>query len=239
MTITEAVTAVYLKAVGKATAPTSGTSKYDRIIGLLDFYQRRWGREKGVDWNSLYDPALSIGTVTATDSFDLDTSTVRKLSDREGDVVRIVWSDGVSYTDYDIVSADTLKNYYYGPGKTSSKGFVCARIGNQLVFNHTFTTDDAQYGGDIQVPCYTFPDAITDDSPNTDEVQVDDPDWLVLICAAEYVRNDITRRQRYPELLAEANEAMERMRDDNEAQINVINRPWTAPGGVGQENAWS
>lgn len=238
MTITEGLTAIYLKAVGKATPPASSSSKYTRIIGLMDFYQRRFGREKGVDWNSLYIPDLSIGSVTATDAFDLDTSTIRKLSDREGDCVRIVWTDGVGYTDYDIVPADSLKDYYYGPTKQNYSGFVCARIGNQLVFNHTFTSTDSQYGGDIQVPCYTFSEGITSTNPDTDEIQVDDPDWLVLICAAEYCRNDITRRQRYPELLAEANEAMERMKDDNDAQITVTNRPWTAPGGVGAESAW-
>lgn len=239
MTITDGLKGVYLKAVGKATPPASTASKYTRIIGLMDFYQRRWAREKGVDWNSLYDPAFSIGSVSASDRFDLDTSTIRKLSDREGDVVRIVWSDDIGYTDYDIVPADSLKDYYYGPNKESHKGFYCARIGNQLVFNHTFTTSDAQYGGDIQVPCYTFPEAITSTNPDTDEIQVDDPDWLILICAAEYVRNDITRRQRYPELLAEANEAMERMKDDNDAQITVTNRPWTPLSGIGQESVWS
>lgn len=239
MTITECLTAIYLKAVGKATPPASSSSKYTRIIGLMDFYQRRWAREKGIDWNSLYDPAFSLGTVTATDSFDLDTSTIRKLSDREGDVVRVVWTDGVGYTDYTIVPADTLKEYYNGPNKESYKGFYCARIGNRLVFNHTFTSVDAQYGGDIQVPCYTFPEVITANNPSSDEVQVDDPDWLVVICAAEYVRNDITRRQRYPELVAEANEIMERMKDDNEAQVSVISTPWTPFSGIGGESAWS
>jgi hypothetical protein len=239
MTITEALTAIYLKAVGKATPPTAATSKYTRIIGLMDFYQRRWAREPEVDWNSLYDPTLSLGAVTATDTYDLDSSTVRKLSDREGDAVRIMWTDGVGYTDYDIVDADKLKDYYYGQNKENPRGFYCAQVGKQLVFNHKFVSTDAQFGGDIQVPCYGFPDAITSDDPNSDEVQVDDPDWLVTRVAAEYVRNDITRRQRYPELLTEANEIMTRMIDDNGSQINVTERPWTTPGGIGQESAWS
>lgn len=229
MTITEAITAVYLKSVGRATPPTVGSAKYNRIVGLLDFYQRRWAREPGIDWNSLYTPAFSLGTITATDSFDIDTSSVRKISDREGDSVRIVHDDGESYTDYDIVPADTLKDLSYGVDKESPVGFYCARVGNQLVFNHEFISTDAQYGGEIFIPAYVFPDAITDDNPDTDEVQVDDPDWLVLRCATEYVRNDTTRRQRFPDLLAESNEAMSRMKDDNDGQIDLVNMPWT-PG---------
>lgn len=237
MTITESVTAVYLRATGKATPPTAGSSKYNEIIGLLAFYQRRWAREPEIDWNSLYDPAFSIGAVTATDAFDLDTSSIRKLSDREGDYVRIMWTDGTGYTSYTIIDADRLKDYYHGQNKESYKGFYCAQIGKQLVFNHTFTSSDPQYGGDIQVPCYTFPDEITSNSVSED-VQVDDPDWLVTRVAAEFVRNDITRRQRYPELLSEANEMMDRMKSDNGSQVDETNRLWAPLSGIGQESIW-
>lgn len=238
MTITQAVAGVYLRATGKTVVLTSGT-KYDRIVSLLDFFQRRWAREVGVDWNSLYDPAFSIGTVTATDAYDLDASTIRKLSDRERDFVRIMWTDGVGYTNYTIVDANRLKDYYFGQNKENPLGFYCAQVGNQLVFNHKFTTSDAQFGGNIRVPIYGFADAITSQNPNTDEVQVNDPDWLIVICAAEFVRNDITRRQRYPELLTEANEIMERMKSDNDSQVSTVDRPWGPFSGIGQEVAWS
>lgn len=238
MNISEFVADTYLKATGKTTTLTSGT-KYDCIVELGDFYQRRWAREPDVDWNSLYDPAFSIGTVTATDSFDLDTSSIRTLSRREGDSVRIVWDDNESYTDYTIVPADTLKDHFQGVDKESPNGNYCARIGNQLVFNHEFTSDDSQYGGEIFVPCYVYPEPITSNNPNSDEVQVDDPDWLVLRCAAEYVRNDITRRARYGELLSEANEAMKRMIADNGGQLDKVNMPWTPFSGIGNDSPWS
>ena len=156
MTITEVTSDTYLLWTGKSTAIP--TSKLNSIIDLLDFYQRRWAREKGVDWNSLYDPAFELGTITATDSYDLDTSSIRTLSKREGDRVRIVWTDGVGYTDYDIVEADTIKDYSIGANKEGYSGFKVAQQGTQLVFNHTFTTTDPQYGGTIYVPAYTFPE---------------------------------------------------------------------------------
>lgn len=239
MTITNGLSAIYLRSVGKATPPAVNTAKYNRIIDLMDFYQRQWARERGVDWASLYDPNFSLGTVTATDTFDIDTSTIRKLSDRLGDSIRIVWTDGTSYTDYDIVAHDKLKDYSAGVDKESPSGFYCAQIGSTLVFNHEFTSDDNEFGGEIFVPCYTFPEEITSSNPDTDEVQVDDPDWLVTRCAAEYCRNDITRRQRFPELLTEANEIMQVMKDNNgSVQIDRFTRPWTPKGYVG-DDSWS
>lgn len=236
MTITDFVSDTYLRATGKATTPP--TSKYNQIIALGDFYQRRWARETGVDWASLYEPAVSFGTVTATDSYDIDTSSVRKLSDRQGDYVRILWTDGVGYTDYTIVAHDKLQDYYWGPNKQYSNGFYCTQIAGQLVFNHIFSTGDSQFGGNIMVPVYTFPDAIDNTAPDTDEVEVDDPDWLSTRCAAEFVRNDIVRRQRYPELLAEANDIMQRMKDDNEGQITEIDKPWTPFSGLHDDSGF-
>lgn len=237
MTITEAIADIYLRATGKTTTLTTGT-KYNRILNLIDFYQRRWARENDIDWNSLYNPAFSLGTVTATDTFDIDTSSVRKLSQREGDTVRIEWSDGVGYTDYDVIPHDQLKDYSYGVTKQSPIGYYCAVVGDQLIFNHTFLTTDKQYGGEIFIPCYVFPDEVT--SANvSDDIQVDDPDWIVVRVAAEYVRNDITRRQRYPELIAEANEIMSRMIDDNDGQVDVVDKPWTPFSGIGTDSAWS
>jgi hypothetical protein len=227
MTITEFINDAYLKATGKTPAPTTG-AKYTRLVALGNYYQRRWAREPNVDWNSLYDPAYSLGTVTATDTFDLDTTTVRKLSDRLGDSIRIVHTDNVGYTDYDIIDHTSLKEHSYGVTRTSTGGYYATRIGNNLIFNTSFTSSSPQFGGEILIPAYLFPEPITSENPDDDEVQVDDPDWLVTRVAAEYVRNDITRRQRYPELLAEANEIMQRMIDDNEgSQISYIDRPWT------------
>lgn len=237
MTITEAVAETWLLATGKTNVLTTGT-KYTRIIGLLDYFQRGWARTPGIDWNSLYNEALSLGTVTATDSFDIDSSSIRKLSDRQGDTVRIVWSDGVGYTDYDLISHDKLKDFYYGVNKESPTGFVAAQIGNQLVFNHTFTTTDSQYGGEIFVPGYAYPDSITSTNTSSEEVEVDDPSWLTTQAAAEYCRNDITRRSRYPELQRNADKIMERMKDDDGGQIDEVDRPWSPFSGFSND-AWS
>lgn len=175
---------------------------------------------------SLYNPAFSIGTVTATDTFAIPT-TVRKISDTDQDYVRILHTDGKSYTDYELVSADTLKQYYNGQTKQSPNGYYCAQIGSNLVFNHTFLTTDKQFGGSITVPIFTFAPTLVADS---DVVPVDNPGWLVVACAAEYVRNDVTKLNQYPNLINEANALMERMKDDNDAQVVRANTPFSAAG---------
>lgn len=236
MTIDDAVITTNLLATGKVTGISA--SRRAQIIALLDYYQRRWAREPDTDWNSLYDPAYRIGNVTANDRFDLDSSTVRKLSTRFDDAIRIVHSNNTAYTDYALVKADALSDLSYGVNKESSSGWYAAQIGSELVFNHTFTSSDAQFGGKIYVPAYLYTDPITDENPATDEVQVNDPDWLCARAAAELARNNIILRPRYPELIQQANEIMTRMKADNDdAQIEEVQRPWTPF--TGNRSGWS
>jgi len=234
MNVSDFVQAVLLRATRKTTTLLTSSAKYAQILALGNYWQRRWANERGIDWHSLYNPLLSIGKVTATDSFDLDTS-IRKLSEREGDVVRIMHSDGVGYTDYDIIPHNKLKDTFWGQDKESPNGFYCTRMGDQLVFNHEFVSTDSQFGGDIQVPCYVYTDELVNP---TDEVQVDDPDWLVAMCAADFVRGDVTRRDQYPILLAEANDIMTRMKEDEANQIDTVDTPWSPLSGMGSDSAF-
>lgn len=219
MTTSELVSAVYLKAAGKIPAFTTGSPKWLKIVAIANNLIDAWQNEPGVDWVSLYDPEYSIGTVSATDTFDLDDD-VRKLSDGRDDPVRIVHSDGVRYTDYEVVPANQLRTLY-------QSGRYCAQVGKTIVFNKAFTSSNAEYGGTIYVPKFGFAEHIVEDD---DDVPVDDPQWLVIMCAAEYVRNDIVKQNQYPNLIGEANNLMQSMKDTNDAQINTIARPWSPPG---------
>jgi len=54
-------------------------------------------------------------------------------------------------------------------------------------------------------------------------VPVDDPNWLVKITAAEWVRNDSVRQNQYPNLIAEANALMEKMKEANDgSQVSDV-----------------
>lgn len=226
MTLAELVAAVVLKATGKVSSLTNADTKWNKIKQIANYYINSWQEEPGVDWSSLYDPEHAIATVTNTDTFALP-STVRKLSDTVGDVVRIHHADGVTSTDFAIVEADKLKGYYDGPNKESPLGNVCAQVGANLVFNRVFDSSHPAFGGSIKAPVYTFATELDADS---DVVPVDIPNWLVLVTAAEYVRNDITRQNQYPNLINEANSLMQRMKENNEAQVSEVIRPYSVLG---------
>lgn len=209
MTVADFVAASYLKATGTVSTLTSTDTDWTKLLALANYYQQNWANEPGVDWRSLYYPAIDCGTITATDTFDLDDS-IHKVSQNEADPVRINSTDG-SYTDYIVVPADELKSY--------TGGNYVAQVGQTLKFNNAFTAASQQFGGTLNVPGYTLPDTL---SGSNDDVVVDVPEWLVTRCAAEYVRNNLVRQNQYPNLLAESNELMKKMIENNDAQLDTV-----------------
>lgn len=213
---TQFVQATILRATGKASTLVSTDTKWVKIVGIANRLIRVW--ERAADWNSLYDPKYSGGTVTATDTFELD-SDIRKLSDTYGDPVRIVSAtDSTQKWDYTVVNAERLKQY--------SEGQYCAQIGRNLVFNREFEATDPQFGGTIELPVYLH---ATELKTVSTQIPVDDPEWLICMAAAEYVRNDITKQGQYPNLVQEANSYLDQMMDENDGQIAEPYAPWT-PG---------
>jgi hypothetical protein len=228
MTVTEFIAASYLLSTGKVAALTSDSTKYQKLLAFANFFSRRWANESGIDWNSRRE-LVDLGTVSATDTYDLD-SAIGKLSPQEDDYVRIQTSDGLQEYQYTIVPISEL---YDSRKLLHPDNFKCAISGQSIVFAHSFLTTDPQYGGTITVPAYTVPDTLTS---ATQSIQVDDPDWLVAMAAAEYVRTDITRRDQYPNLLAMATESMQGMKERNGSQLERISTPWTP--GVSSNHGW-
>lgn len=207
----EFIQKAYLRATGKPTAPTSGSRKYNQLVELGKYFTDTWQNEPGTDWTSLFD-FRNTGTVTATDTFALD-ATIRKVSQQEGDTIKIVHTDD-SETYYELIPADRLNEYRYD--------YAVAVIGRNLVFSSPFTADSRQLGGTIVAPSYGYAEF-----PSTDggSIEVDDPNWLVVMAAAEFVRNDITRQNQYPNLIAEANVLMQKMKENSGVGVDEIYRP--------------
>ncbi len=203
---------VYWKATGKPTAPTSGTKKYNQIVAAGEYYTENWQNENNIEWQSLYDFFSLAATVTATDTFAL-SATIRKVSTQEGDTIKIVHTDDRE-TEYTLIPADRLQEYKYEN--------AVAVVGRNLVFSSAFTADSPQFGGTIVVPAYGYATFPSDDA---DPITVDDPNWLVTICAAEFVRNDSTRQNQYPNLIAEANELMKKMKTNSGNDVDEAYRP--------------
>lgn len=202
MTRAEFIQRCYYRATNKPVAPTAGTKKYNQIVLAGEIYTEQWMAEPNIEWESLYDFFSLAALVTATDTFAL-SATIRKVSAQEGDTIKIVHTDARE-TEYELVSADRLQEFKYEN--------VVAVVGRNLVFSAAFTADSPQLGGTIVVPAYgyaTFP------TVDANDITVDDPNWLVTICAAEFVRNDSTRQNQYPNLIAEANQLMMKMKQNS------------------------
>lgn len=217
MTTAQFIASSYLIATGKTTALTSGSTKYNKLLALGNYFQKIWAGEPGTDWESLRTTFTLASTVSATDTYALP-ATVGKITSQEGDYVRITTAT-MEYV-YDIVPSTRLYDSELKLNHFDNNRV--AVVGTSLVFARTFKTTDPQYGGTITVPGYSIPADLVDPG----NVHVDDPNWLVQMSAAEFVRTDITRRDQYPNLVAMANETMASMKDQNGAQIETVYTGW-------------
>ena len=209
MTTNNFVSLVLLKATGELSQATFGDEDYTKVLTLGNANIDRWAKED--EWNSLYDPGVSCGTISATDSFDLDDS-IREISRNENDYIQIVCSDG-SVSLYTTVPASDLQRY--------NSGNFCARIGRTLRFNRKFVSSDREYGGTLRVPAYLYAEHL---SRANDEVPVDDPNWLVAMTAADMVQSDNTLSQNRDDFLAEAVDLMTAMQRANRPQRDSVAR---------------
>ena len=170
-----------LKATGKPTILASNNTKWLKIRGIANYYQNAWLNEPGQHWNSRYERARQIGTISNSDEYELDDD-IAEISTAKGDNVYVL-TNGGSKIPFQLVNYDDLKNY--------PTGNYCAKLGQSLVFNTRFVDDDPCYGGKLYAPVYT---TIEDLESADDDVAVDNPEWLVTMVAAEYIRNDIDRK---------------------------------------------
>lgn len=223
VTVTQAIAGVYLKSTRKAVPPAITDNKGAIILALLNFFSVDWANDSGTDWHSMRQIFVLPGTVTATDTFSVSTlTTLNHLSRQEGDFVRIYHANGVDESDYTIVDAASL--YNDGPARSGGGMSVanargtCAMVGTNLVFDRPFVSTDPQIGGTVRLPGYAN---VNNLALGTDIIQVDDPQWLMVRCAADYVLNDVTRIQNYNTLKDEADQKYQDMRRNNESQIDT------------------
>jgi hypothetical protein len=209
MTTLELVNQAWIKAQGEPFTDGVGSDTWLYLFGLANYYIPVLCTQYGVDWTDTYDPVYEVDTVSATDTFDLDTTEVRKISEERGDFVRITHLDG-SYTEYRTVPANQLKNY--DPRRSSET--VCAKLGATLKFSRPFKSTDPQYGGTITAPIYGYYDLLTDENS---DVPGSNPAWFVCMVAYDVALHDILRKDTANNLLAEANDIFKSMKSDNNA----------------------
>lgn len=220
MTLQELINAVMLKATGKPTILASNNTKWEKIRGIANYYQNAWLHEPGQYWNSRYERARQIGSISSNDEYELDDD-ILDISTAKGDNVYVLTNDN-NKVPFQLVNYSDLKNY--------PTGNYCAKLGQSLVFNSRFADDDPCFGGKLYAPVYT---SIEDLAIETDDISVDDPEWLVTMVAAEYIRNDIVKQNQYGNLIAEANNLMTAMIRNNRAgQVRHVRGNWRNGGGL-------
>ena len=207
MNTRQLVSAVMLKATGKVRNLPETDKKYQKILGIANMYIPVWQSEPNVDWQSLYEPSYFIGTLSTEQSYDIDTSEVAKVSNILGDTIKVRKNGQVR--EYTTIPPEQAGMY---------KGQDCCTIaGNKLVFIDTIRNDDPMLGGEIEIPVYLKASLLTGAGST---IPVDNPMWLVTMCAAEYARNDILLQNQYGNLIEEANQLMQKMIKNNAAQAS-------------------
>jgi hypothetical protein len=200
----------FLHAVRKATPPASGTTKYNALIAIVDSMQKLWATDPDAEWDSLYDSrvlsaAAGVGNTIALDA-DID-----HLAKREDDPVLI------GTRPFKIVKPNQLYKYRDSDVVAEQNGF--------LVFPTTI--DASLVGQAVTVPAILTVNDIVD---GTSIVQVDDPMWLAYASAAEFDRNDIVKVAQYNNILALADQSMQKMKSNNSGSVDEVEMPW-APAG--------
>lgn len=235
MLVDTAIQKVNLLANGKGTSLVVDSTKYNKILQLLNMYKDVWAQEPGVNWASLRSWSTLGAAVSATDTYALPTELTlaggtMKLSDQEGDYVRVIWVNGVQESDYTLILDQKL--YRDGPS-VNNPGSIgintsgnCARRGNNLIFDVPFTANSPEFGGSIKIPVYTTPaDMVSSTIAPTGTVPCDDPYWVIFMAAAEYVRNDVTKQNQYANLIAQATNCMMGMKENNMPQQDEVYVP--------------
>lgn len=209
------ITKAYLAAQRKSTPPAAGTTKYNALLAIVDSMQQLWSSEPDIEWSSLYS-LVTIGTVSATDTFDLDDS-ISSISKREGDFVLL--TNGTNTTTVKLVAPNQLYENRYV--------YACAQIGQTLKFSKAFLSTDSVFGYNINVPSILFPDDIV---IGTNTVQVDDPMWLAYMTAADFIKSDTQKSVLYDKLISLADQHMQKMKNDNGGQYEAVVMNWRPEG---------
>lgn len=103
MDLSLAIPAAYLLATGNAYTGTPGDANWLKMLTYINIVQGVWAREPGGNWESLYSPGVTAGTVGAVSSINLPTGLL-KPSNKAHDYIYIAalngapaWVSGTTY----------------------------------------------------------------------------------------------------------------------------------------------
>ena len=178
-------------------APAVGTVDHTSWLSVANRKQNEWARDGKQTRASLFE-IRNIGTVAVgSTSFDLDEIVL------PADKVTV--TVGTVVTDYTICKPQERDSF-------TQACYISGRDPQVLTFTDKFVSGGAGIGGTINIAAYWLPETLTS---ATSIVSVDDPNWLVYSLAAENAFNELTYSDKYPELVAKANNLYQQMSSNN------------------------
>lgn len=215
----------FTTATGRAWTGSVGDSNWSRLLIYIQMNLSGWAHEDGGRWESRYNPGVSSGTITATDTFNLPSG-LMNVSNKAHDHIYILCTDG-SISNYTTVPGYQLRNYRTGRRVVSVSGTF------SITFSQPFASSDKEIGGTLFVPAYMEPNVPT--AP-TDVPQIDDIYWLVFMAAQEWAQPDVTLVQNVPSLISKANNLMTNMKLANQRMRTQSQQ--SGAQGAGRGETW-
>ncbi len=188
MTLSEAINYAFMEATGKVRDLVDGDPKYNKLRKIANLMCNQWENELGVEWQSRRETAY-IGDVDLSETIYRLPKNALKLARKNGARI-IIEKNG--------------QKWFFGVEEPRFTGW-------QLDFEGLFTEEMA--GGEIRIPVIKrLPELIGGDQ----QVEIDNPNWLIFMMAAEFARNDLMKSGQYGNLIAYAQSLMETMKSRNE-----------------------
>lgn len=181
-------------------APAEGSEEADYWLSVANQKKDEWAKDPNEAWRSLFEvrEASDSTIASGTQEYELDDDFLRP-------------SDSVYVT----VGNDTHEFNLVIPelrDETPLSVYLIGHNPQKLVFNDEISATDAIVGGTLFVPGYFLP---ADMTAYTDNVPVDDPNWLALATAAEIAFSDVSYEDKSADINAKANALYTQMKTTN------------------------
>lgn len=175
--------------------PTEGSETANYWLSVINQKKDEWAKDPNESWRSLFE-VRSIGTINTSSTYDLDEDFIRP-----SDSVYVMV--GTDKHEFNLVTPE-LRD------ETPLAVYISGVNPQKVVFNDPIS--DTIVGGSLYVPGYFLPADLTS---YTQDVPVDDPNWLAMASAAEIAFNDVSYEDKSADINAKANALYTQMKSSN------------------------
>lgn len=213
MIVSEYIPAVWQAYRGKGSkAPAAGEDKWNNALIVTNSRLRSLAGDSNYQGDAYFD--VRTITLSSSTTYDLDDDVLR-LADE-------VYAIDVNGTQVNFKAVKKSQRNLFAKA-------VYITGSNPKVLNFNEAIPESLIGTTFYFGCYLEPEALTAAS---DDIIIENIDWLIYATAAELARNDPAKDDQYPNLQGIAND----LYDDliGSAQVNAYGQPNAAQVGYNQ-----